>query len=94
MKRLLIAACMLAGCAGAEKQVEEHADKACACRDKACANKAWSEFLAWAEANKDARGDDQAAERQVRRMTECLVAADIDPALYEDGKQRLIKLAQ
>lgn len=80
MKKLLIASCLfgiglLAGCSDASKEVEKFADKACACKDAACAESVQKEFLAWAEKNQDARGDEARAKKAGERLMGCVMKA-------------------
>lgn len=57
-------------------KVEEMANRACACRDAACADKVEKDFYDFSKANAKARGSDE-EHKQTRehynRMRECIV---------------------
>lgn len=65
-----------AGCGSKlAEELEGYAEKACACADAACAQKVQTEFEAWAERNKMARGsadERKRAEKAMRRFSECM----------------------
>jgi hypothetical protein len=64
-----------AGCHDASKDIEKFADRACACKDAACAEKVINEFADWAKDNKDARGDKDRAAKAATRIGTCVIQA-------------------
>jgi hypothetical protein len=60
-----------AGCSDASKEVEKYADKMCACKDAACADKVMAEFGEWAKKNKDAKGDEDKAAKAGEKLFKC-----------------------
>jgi hypothetical protein len=60
------------GCSSANKKIDEFADKACACTDAECGAQVMKDFLAWAQENKDARGDEEQAKKSFARMQGCI----------------------
>jgi hypothetical protein len=60
------------GCSNANKKIDEFADKACECTDAECGAKVMKDFLAWAQENKDARGDEEQAKKSFARMQGCI----------------------
>ncbi|HEY0254631.1 MAG TPA: hypothetical protein VGC41_24055 [Kofleriaceae bacterium] len=72
------------GCGDASKKVEELADRACACKDKACADGVIDDFVTWAKENKNARGDQKKAEAAVQKMMSCAMKAGGDPSSMLD----------
>lgn len=77
---LLSLVCALGfGCSDATKKLEELADKACACKDKACADKVVDELIAFVKDNKNARGDQEKAKAAGQRLGMCVVSAGADP---------------
>jgi len=67
------------GCKDASKDVEKFADRACACKDEACANKVADDFGAWAKENKNASGDQDKAAKAAERMAKCLLSSGMAP---------------
>lgn len=55
------------------------ADRACACTDAACATTVVDEFVAFAKANKDAKGDEKKSGEAAKRMGGCAVKAGMAP---------------
>jgi hypothetical protein len=84
MKILLLSlACLVgAGCSDASKQVESLADRACACKDKACADKVVDELVAFMKDNKNARGDQEKAKVAAQRLGQCVITAGVDPTEF------------
>jgi hypothetical protein len=54
------------------------ADRGCACTDRACATAVADSFAVWLDANKNARGDEDAAARDAERLLQCLTERDAD----------------
>ena len=70
---LVLGALLAVGCSSAaNKKLDELADRACACTDDGCGKKVMNDFISWANDNKDARGDEGAAEKSLERMQACL----------------------
>lgn len=95
MTKLLVAVALLGtvGCNAANEKVSKFADEVCACKDKTCAKTKLMEFVTWAEANKNARGDEKKAEQDATRLAECAVKAGVDPQDLATAGDRLSKLA-
>ena len=68
----LIISASLLGCS-ANKEIEKFADKACACADEKCATQVANDFAVWVKDNKDARGDEDKAAKDMGRMFQCIV---------------------
>ena len=61
------------GCSSAaNKKLDEFADRACACKDAKCGQEVMTDFLKWAQDNKDARGDEAKAKKSTDKMTDCI----------------------
>jgi len=85
MRKLLLACVVVVmGCSDASKKVEELADRACACKDKACADKVIDDFVEFAKENKNARGDEKKAGEAAERLLSCVVKAGADPTALAD----------
>src|SRR5262245_31606414 len=70
---LILGTLLAVGCtSAANKKLDEFADRACACTTADCSQKVWSDFQAWAKENENARGNESAADRSLKRMTECI----------------------
>lgn len=84
MKTLLLSlACVLSfGCSDATKKLEGLADRACACKDKACADKVVDDLVAFMKDNKDARGDQEKAKAAGQRLGQCVITAGADPTEF------------
>jgi len=80
--RTLLLACVIAfvGCSDASKDVEKLADRACACKDKACAEKVIDDLVTFAKENKNARGDEKKATEAAERLATCAIKAGADPS--------------
>jgi hypothetical protein len=70
------------GCSDASKQLEALADRACACKDKACADKVVDDLVAFAKDNKNARGDEAKAKAAGERLGKCVITAGADPSEF------------
>ena len=92
--RLLLACCLFVFGCDASKQVEEFADKACACKDATCGKTVLNDFVGWAEKNKDARGDEERAQRELKRMFECVVKSGVGESDVMDAVDRMTKMMQ
>jgi len=62
----------LGGCSSANKKLDEFADRACECKDMECGAKVTKDFIAWAQENQSARGDEDQAKKSISRMQECI----------------------
>ena len=60
------------------KDIENLADRACACTDAPCAEKVVDDLLALADKNRKARGDEDRAQAAARRLGECVIKAGMD----------------
>ena len=67
------------GCHDASKDIEKLADRACACKDKACAEKVIDDLVEFAKHNKNAKGDEDKAAKAAERMMECAMKVGVDP---------------
>jgi hypothetical protein len=63
------------GCHDASKDIQALADRACACTDKTCGDKVVDDFVTWAKANKEARGDSDKAAKAFNALVDCAVKA-------------------
>ena len=61
------------------KDIENLADRACACTDAPCAEKVVDDLLTLADKNRKARGDEDRAQAAARRLGECVIKAGMDP---------------
>ena len=77
-KTWLLAIVLAVGCHDASKDIEALADRACACKDKACADKVIDDLVEFAKNNKNAKGDEDKAAKAAQRMMECAVKAGAD----------------
>jgi hypothetical protein len=68
-----------AGCSDASKEMEKFADKTCACKDQACAEKTLADFATWAKAHKDAKGDEDKAKAAAEKMLKCASEKSVSP---------------
>lgn len=80
MRPLLLACIFVLGCSDASKDVEKLADRACACQDKACADKVIDDLVTFAKENKNARGDEKKATAAASRLATCAIKAGADPS--------------
>jgi hypothetical protein len=73
MKIWVLAFVLAAGCHDAAKDVQNLADRVCACgaKDKACAEKVIDDFVEYAKANKNAKGDEEKAAKAFGDMMKC-----------------------
>ena len=67
---LIISSSLLA--CSANKEIEKFADKACACADDKCATQVANDFGVWIKDNKNARGDEDKAAKDMERMMKCI----------------------
>jgi hypothetical protein len=80
---LLSLVCALGlGCSDVSKQLEGLADRACACKDKACADKVIDDLVTFMKDNKNARGDEEKAKAAGQRLGMCVVTAGADPSEF------------
>jgi hypothetical protein len=73
-------------------EIEKVADKACACKDKACAQEVWKEFKTLMKKHKDTKGDDKAikrTEKASQKAFECLQKQGITPQEFLEFVQEL-----
>jgi hypothetical protein len=88
--RTLLLACLFAfGCSDASKEVEKLADRACACKDKACAEKVIDDLVSFAKDNKNARGDEKKAAAAAERLATCAMKAGADPGTMVEKMKSL-----
>ncbi|HEY1815378.1 MAG TPA: hypothetical protein VGG74_23680 [Kofleriaceae bacterium] len=69
---------LLVGCADASKTIEKLADRACACKDAACAEKAVDDLVQFGKDNPSMTGDQQKAVEQIQRLDKCALSAGMD----------------
>jgi hypothetical protein len=89
MRIHLVLLVALAGCADASKTIEKLADRACACKDAACADKVVDDLIQFAKDNPAMSGDQQKAIEQSQRLTKCAISAGTDPAKLVDKMKAL-----
>ena len=89
---VIASALALTACKDASKDVEKYANDACACKDAPCAVKVMNDFASWAEKNKDARGNEEAAQKAVEKMLGCIQKLDVSQKDLMDFATRLQKL--
>lgn len=81
------------GCSSANKKIDEFADRACACTDTECGATVMKDFLAWAQENKDARGDEDQAKKSFTRMQGCIsklkASKKMDKMEKADGEKKM-----
>ena len=71
------------------KDIESLADRACACKDAACAEQVVDDLVALAENNRKARGDEDRAAAAARRLGECVMNAGMDREKFVTKMKRL-----
>lgn len=92
MRSMLLCVSLLAvGCGGKDltKDIEALADRACACKDAACADKVVDDLLTLAENNKKAKGDSSRTNAAAKKLGECAIKAGIDPQQFVAKMKRL-----
>ncbi|MEO8841254.1 MAG: hypothetical protein ABI591_03705 [Kofleriaceae bacterium] len=89
MRPLLLACIFVLGCSDASKDVEKLADRACACTDKACADKVIDDLVTFAKDNMNARGDEKKATAAAERLATCAIKAGADPSAMVDKMKKL-----
>jgi len=78
----------------ATRDMEQFADRACACADKkdiSCAQGVLDDLVKFANENKHARGDEDRAKAASQKMGMCLVRSGLDPATMMSKLQDLGK---
>lgn len=73
-------------------EIEKVADKACACKDDACAKQVWGEFKTLMEKHKETKGDDKAikrVEKAAAKAFECLAKQGVSPEEIMEFTQAL-----
>ena len=80
---------IVAGCHDASKDIEKFADRACACKDAACAEAVINDFSKWAKDNKNARGDQDKATKAAERIGKCVIEAGMDLGKLQDALKDL-----
>lgn len=73
-----LASIPLAGCHDASKDLEGMVKKCNDCKDKACAEGVIDEFVSYAKANPNPRGDEQNAAAQFQALGKCATAKGVD----------------
>jgi hypothetical protein len=82
--RFALALLLVVGCADASKQIEKLADRACACKDAACADKVIEDLVQFAKDNPTMTGDQEHGVEQAKRLTTCALSAGVDQAKLFD----------
>ncbi|MGN6111381.1 MAG: hypothetical protein ACTHU0_40175 [Kofleriaceae bacterium] len=72
---LFVAGLSLFGCKDSTKDLENLADRACACKDADCGKKVLAELAKF----KDARGDEKRAAAAGEKLAKCVVEAGVSP---------------
>ena len=70
----LLACIFVLGCHDASKDIQALSDRACACKDKACADKVIDELAAIAK-DKSARGDEDKIKAATTSLVTCAITA-------------------
>jgi hypothetical protein len=81
-KILLLICCVglnLTSCKDATVELEKITNKACACKDAACAEPVLKEFATFAKDNKNARGDEKKAATLATKFGGCMISAGVAP---------------
>lgn len=87
---LLFVGLLASGCSkDITKDIENLADRACACKDAPCAEKVVDDLLALADKNRKARGDEDKAQAAARRLGECVIKAGMDPDKFMAQMKKL-----
>jgi hypothetical protein len=92
MRNFLLVGCLVVFGCDASKKVEAFADRACECKDAKCGKGVLDDFVKWAEDNKDAKGDQDKAAAEAKRMLECVIKAGVEPKDVMEIGERLQKL--
>jgi hypothetical protein len=71
------------------KELEDLADRSCACQDAACATKVLDDLVSLAEKNKSASGDTDRAQKAAKRIGECSIKAGVDLATLQSKLEKL-----
>ncbi len=97
IRHLLLGSLFLVGCAkDVTKDLEDLADRACACAaktppDPTCGDGVVADLTKLVENNKNANGDESKAAAAARRMGECLIKSGMDPQKLMTSLQKLSK---
>ncbi len=93
IRHLLLGSLVLVGCAkDVTKDIEDLADRACACaekKDAACGEAVVGDLVKLAESNKNAKGDESKAAAAARRMGECLINSGMEPQKLMTALEKL-----
>lgn len=93
---VVLAALALTGGAGCKKDmakdVENFADRACACKDAACAEKVVDELVSYAQEHKNADGDQKRANEAAKRLGTCVIKAGMSLEKLQSQMLKLQKL--
>jgi hypothetical protein len=87
--RIALLFVLLAGCTDASKTIEKLADRACACKDAACADKVIDDLVQFAKDNPTMSGDQEKAVEQSQRLTKCALSAGMDSTKLVDKMKAL-----
>ena len=74
------------------KDVEQFADRACACKDATCAEHVVDDLVAYAKEHKGAQGDQARANTAARRLGKCVIEAGMSLEKLQTQMQLLQKL--
>jgi len=89
MVRLLCILWFVAACADGSKNIERLADRACACKDAACAQTVLDDLVAFAKANPNMQADKDNAFKQIQRLDTCAGSAGITPDKLDQTMKQL-----
>ena len=87
MKTSLVALVFALGCRDVSKDIEAFAERACACADRACAERVVDDFAVFANKHKTAKGDERKAAKAAEKMMRCAIKTGADAAALA-GKLR------
>ena len=77
--RYVWALLFVAACFDGSKDIQKLADRACACKDIACAQAVLDDLVAFAKANPNMQADKDNAFSQIKRLDTCVGSAGITP---------------
>ena len=92
---LLLGMLVLAGCKSeANRKLDAITDRACACKDAACADKVQEDLKAFAKEHEGKPGDNEAAKKSIVRALGCLAQAraeDPGEEVMEGARERAMR---
>lgn len=78
-----------AGCSkDITKDVENLADRACACSEAECGRKVLADFVSLLDNNRNAKGDESTAQSAAKRMAGCVIASGVSAQELLDAMKK------